>query len=151
MPDGVSITKVEAADALNAQVLSEDPKFKPPYVPKTDAVTFNTTEPTPWVRVYAQGFKSGQVDTWMMPAADIKGLSAEQIASKYSLPQVPTHITDVVVPPGIEMRATVANDIKIFADTSVAGNGGGGGVQFEVLIPRSKLPSDWFTNPRPLK
>jgi len=103
--------------------------------------------------VYAESSRSGQVDSWMMRAADVRGLNAEQIASKYALPQVPTHITDVGVPAGIEMRATVANDIKIFENTSVAGNGGGGGVQFEVLTkPRNdKEFASWFTNPRRLK
>lgn len=51
------------------------------------------------------------------------------------------------------MRTTIANDIRIFEGKSVAGNGGGGGVQFEVLNPPAK-PSDfekWFTNPRPIK
>lgn len=114
---------------------------------------FKTTQPTDFVRVYVEGGRSGQADTWVMPAAEVKGLSAEQIASKYALPQVPTHITDVKVPAGVQMRATSAGDINIFPSSSLGGNGGGGGVQFEVLSKPAKL-SDferWFTNARPLK
>ncbi len=86
----------------------------------------------------------------MMKAREIEGLSAKQIASKYSLPQLPTMLTEVQVPSGVEMRATIANDIQI--KDGVGGNGGGGGVQFEVL-GGVKGPSfeDWFINARPLK
>ncbi|WP_268894732.1 hypothetical protein [Hydrogenophaga sp. BPS33] len=40
----------------------------------------------------------------MMRADDIKGLTPEQTASKYALPQVPTHVADVTVPAGNTMR-----------------------------------------------
>lgn len=61
-------------------------------------------------------------------------------------------MTKVTVPPNTQIRVTVANDITIFPDKSIAGNGGGGGVQFEVLNP-PKGPSfgDWFSNPRVIK
>jgi hypothetical protein len=60
------------------------------------------------------------------------------------LARAPTYITDVKVPAGTEIRASIANGIL--------GNGGGG-VQFEIV----KKPVDdrafanWFVNPRPLQ
>ncbi len=38
-----------------------------------------------------------KVGNWVMKKEDIKGLSATQIAKKYSLPQVPNMITDVKI------------------------------------------------------
>lgn len=91
----------------------------------------------------------GQASSWMMRESDIKGLTAEQIASKYALPQVPTMRTDVTLPPGQQLRVTVANDIQI--KQGIGGNGGGGGVQFEVLIQEGiEIPPSWFSNPRAL-
>ena len=88
-----------------------------------------------------------------MSASEVKGLSIEQIASKYALPQLPTHMTDVLVPAGSSLRVTVANDISIFPGKSLGGNGGGGGVQFEVLNPPKDLDDfkKWFANPRLIK
>src|SRR5690606_8768392 len=64
------------------------------------------------VRVYVQEEnKSSLAGSWMMRSDDIKGLTPEQIASKYALPQVPTHIADVAVPAGQTMRVSVANDV----------------------------------------
>lgn len=87
---------------------------------------------------------------WMFRAEDVAGLSAEQIASKYALPQIPTMATDVTVPAGQQLRVSIANDVQI--KQGIGGNGGGGGVQFEVLLPSgTQTPSSWFPNPRPLE
>jgi hypothetical protein len=81
-----------------------------------------------------------------MKQQDIQGLSGEQIAQKFSLPQVPNTVSKVTIPAGQEMQASVANNIlqgKV---------NGGGGVQFEIKMPASeKVDSTWFTNPKPLK
>jgi hypothetical protein len=55
-----------------------------------------------------------------------------------------TYITDVKVPAGTEIRASIANGIL--------GNGGGG-VQFEIVqVPLKPAEFDqWFVNQRPLK
>ena len=81
----------------------------------------------------------------------IKGLSPGQIASKYALPQVPTHMADMTVPACQTMRVSVANDVQI--RQGVGGNGGGGGVQFEVTSKPERLSDfeKWFSNPRALK
>jgi hypothetical protein len=62
--------------------------------------------------------------------------------------QVPTHITDVRVPETRILRVTVANDINIYPNRSIGGNGGGGGVQFEIL---DQVKDTWFFNQRRLK
>lgn len=54
------------------------------------------------------------------------------------------------LPAGQQLRVTVANDIQI--KQGIGGNGGGGGVQFEVLnAPKGPAFESWFTNPRPIK
>ena len=87
----------------------------------------------------------------MLRSDDIKGLTPEQIASMYALPQVPTHMADVTVPAGQTMRVSVANDVKI--RKGVGGNGGGGGVQFEVTSQPKDIAEfrSWFSNPLPIK
>jgi len=56
-------------------------------------VRFETKTPSEFVRVYApQEGGKGQASTWMMRASEIKGLNAQQIASKYALPHVLANI-----------------------------------------------------------
>ncbi|MBT9463868.1 hemagglutinin repeat-containing protein [Hydrogenophaga sp.] len=151
LPEGARVTEVIATNKANAEVLAADALFKPPYIPNAQIVTVQTTQPDAFVRVFVQeANKSELAGTWMMRAKDIKGLSPEQIASKYALPQVPTHVADVSVPAGNSLRVSVANDVHI--KQGLGGNGGGGGVQFEVLS-RPSVDADferWFTNPRRL-
>lgn len=87
-----------------------------------------------------------------MRADDIKGLTPEQIASKFSLPQVPTMVTDVKVPAGVKMEVSTANGISPGASKGIltGDNVGVGGVQFQIKSS-GRLPADWFTNPRPIK
>ncbi len=152
LPEGAKVTAIDNANAINATVVGGNPSFKPPYVPDTKIVTVQTTQPESFVRVYVQeANKSSLAGSWMMRSDDIKGLSPEQIASKYALPQVPTHMAEVAVPPGQTMRVSVANDVQI--RQGVGGNGGGGGVQFEVTS-RPSIDGEfesWFKNPRALK
>ena len=87
----------------------------------------------------------------MMRADDIVSLTPEQIVSKCALPQVPTYMAEVTVPAGNTLRVSVANDVQI--KQGLGGNGGGGGVQCEV-ISRPSIDVEfesWFTNPRRLK
>jgi hypothetical protein len=79
-------------------------------------------------------------------------LTPQQIASKFSLPQVPDMMTDVTVPPNTMMEASVANGVSPKADKGIftGGNGGGGGVQFQIQIPRQYLDSSWFAKGEPL-
>lgn len=114
-------------------------------------MTIQTLEPTHIGRMYSNGPDgSPQVAGWMFKAEDVAGLSPEQIASKYSLPQIPNMRTDVAVPAGQQLRVSVANDIQI--KQGIGGNGGGGGVQFEVLNPpKPDEFASWSNNPSSLK
>jgi len=134
-----------SADALNESAAAGKPGYLPPYIPNTETVTFTTMQADRYVRVYVSGPGSVQTGTWLMRAADIEGLSPAQIASKYALPQIPNAVTDVTIPAGQSLRASVANDIQI--RQGIGGNGGGGGVQFEVL---GRVSNSWFSNPRGL-
>jgi len=152
LPDGAKVTSVQSADEINAEILGRNPNFSAPYAPDTRLISVQTAQPETFVRVYVQeANKSELAGSWMMRPEDIAGLTPEQIASKYALPQVPTHVADVRVPAGNTLRVSVANDVQI--KQGLGGNGGGGGVQCEV-ISRPSIDVEfesWFTNPRRLK
>lgn len=144
LPQGASVSKIENTSELNSDSIKEG--YKPPYVANTDAVQFATDKPTDYVRYYykdpATG-KDNQSSTWMVRAEDVQGLSPEQVASKYSLGYIPNMKVDITVPAGQTTRASTASDIQY--GNGIGGNGGGGGVQFEVLIPKgTKIPPSWF-------
>lgn len=105
--------------------------------------------------MFVEGGESRQIDSWVMRAEDIKGLTPEQIASKYGLPQVPTMVGDVSIPAGTKLNVSAANGISPNASKGIftGDNVGGGGVQFQIQT-RPANPSNfarWFSNPRPLK
>ncbi len=75
-----------------------------------------------------------------MRSSDIAGLSSQQIASKFSLKNVPDMIVDVVVPSGTKMYTGKAG--KLFG-------GDGGGQQF--FVANTRLDANYFTNARPLR
>lgn len=141
------------ADQLNAAVVKRNPEYIPPYKPGTNSVVIETNGPTKFLRYYTEAQNSSELQGyWILRSSDIKGLTSEQIASKFSLPQVPTHVAEVTVPTGTKLRATIANDVNIFPDRSLGGNGGGGGVQFEILNPPNVTTfKHWFSNPVRLK
>ncbi|WP_428023614.1 hemagglutinin repeat-containing protein [Arcobacter sp.] len=146
LPSNIKVDKISSSNTLNEKIISEKPKYQAPYVPDTKIVDFTTTTETQWVRVYKNGTESKLEGNWVMKKEDIEGLSAQQIAQKYSLPQVPDMITDVTVPAGNKMQASIANNIF---EGEV---NGGGGVQFEIKLPNNvKPPKTWFPSPpRPL-
>jgi filamentous hemagglutinin len=142
--EGTVYVKTDANLLNLRQIAAED---KPSYLPDTKVVGFSMNKPTEYVRVYNPTGKSNQAGGWMMRAEDVAGLSAEQIAAKYSLPEIPSMITNVSVPAGTKIEVSVANNIFLGADK------GGGGLQFRV-VNRPTKPGEfnsWFTNPKDLK
>ncbi|MDM7943954.1 MAG: DUF637 domain-containing protein, partial [Hydrogenophaga sp.] len=147
LPWGSRVTGLRPADAANAAAKASG--FGSPFVPGSSIVEIEIEQGAKFVRVF--GGDSPQGGTWIMRADDVVGLTPQQIASKYALPQVPTKITDVRLPSGVKIEASVAGAISPNASQGVftGDNGGGGGVQFQIRYT-GKLPSDWFVNERPL-
>jgi filamentous hemagglutinin len=75
----------------------------------------------------------------MMREEAIKGLTAEQIQNKYSLPNKPTFISDVNVPAETRIRTG-----------TVAANFGGGQGARQYQWINTKVPGSAITNTRPI-
>jgi len=107
---------------------------RPPYEPHTRVVNYTTTEPETFVRVHGSG---NQTRPWVMRAEDIKGLSPAQIKAKYNLPDIPTKVSEVKVPPGTDIRSEMIGKNK-FGNSE-------GAVQYEIIMPEGKeVPKAWF-------
>lgn len=65
-----------------------------------------------------------QAGRWLVKSSDVEGLTASQIRDKLALPQLPTHVSDVIVPAGARLRIGQA--------APQPGWGAGGGVQVRV-------------------
>lgn len=99
------------------------------------------------------GFRVGvQGDTELIGGA----IASNQVAvaqglNEFTTDGTLTHIADVRVPAGNTLRVSVANDVQI--QQGLGGNGGGGGVQFEVTSKPKDVAEfrGWFSNPRTIK
>jgi hypothetical protein len=119
-----------SSDEVNATF----PKgWKPPFQPGTRITEYTTTTSDQFVRVHDP---SNQGGAWIMRKEAIQGLTPQQISSKYSLPTVPTMMSDVNVPIGTRIRMG-----------NVAANFGGseGAIQYQLL---QQIPPSSFTNIR---
>lgn len=152
LPPGAKVTGVSDANAINAQAIADG--FQAPFIPGTQVVDIMTGQSSGFVRVYVEPpGASLRVGSWVMRAEDIAGLTPAQIASKFSLPQVPTMVTDVTVPAGTKLQVSSANGISPNGAKGLltGDNAGGGGVQFQIRIPKDEpVPANWFSNARPL-
>ena len=84
------------------------------------------TQPLYFVRVYNPSTGSNQVGGWIMRAADVRGLTPQQIRDRFALPAVPTMITYVLVPPNVA-------PLWVGYAGPIAGWGQGGGEQLYVM------------------
>ena len=93
-----------------------------------------------FVRVfsYNEDGTSNKLGYWLMRKSDIEGLTPLEIADKFALPKVPTHICDVIVDPDFVLQTGIANPVE--------GWGDGGGQQFDTMGVR--LPRTAFINER---
>ena len=89
------------------------------------------TDVDSFVRVHGE---LNQARSWMMRASDVEGLSANQIAEKFNLPEVPTRISRVDIPPGTPLRAGQVG-------RNIWGNSEGA-IQFQIMVP--KADEKWF-------
>ena len=110
---------------------------KAPYSEAFDVVEGTTTRELKLVRVHGENNK---ISGWMMDASEIKGLSPQEIQNKFALPELPTQVSDVLVPSGTQVRIGVAGKVD--------GWGNGGGVQVQAL---QDIPHNAFTNTRNLE
>ena len=94
--------------------------------------------PTKFVRVYvSKGSGDKGRGVWIVRKSEIIGKTPEEIKDMLSLPQTPTHVSDVKIPEGVKMRRGEAAQNKF---------GNGGAEQFEIFD--NKVPEEWFSNPR---
>ena len=115
------------------------PNYDPPYKPNSKVTEFTTTQEEIFVRVHGENNKGGQ---WMMHESAIRGLSPEEIKEKFSLPEVPTHKTTVVVPKGTRIRSGKINPLLSFGGIDKNAK------QFQLL---ERIPDECFKNTKPLK
>ena len=121
---GMSYTrrKVVTAESRNA-VWQTRGYTKPPYKANTPVIELKTGQQTKFVRV-GTTLDERADGSWIMRAEDIQGLTAHQIQDKYVLPDPPTQICDVHVPPGQQIYVGIAGKIENY--------GNGGGIQFDL-------------------
>ena len=81
-----------------------------PYKPNQKAQIIELTKDTKFVRTY-DGENSGMYGSWIMKYDDIKGLTPEQIADKFALPQVPKYMCDCTLPAGTQLRTGECNPL----------------------------------------
>ena len=95
------------------------------------------TQPMYFVRLYNPTSSINQTGAWIMRAADVRGLTPEQLRDRFALPAVPTMITYVLVPPNVA-------PLWVGYAGPIAGWGQGGAEQFYLM---SKLHDYKYNNP----
>ncbi len=97
-----------------------------------------------YVRVfhYHPDNTSNMLGGWIMRLKDIEGLTAEEIADKYSLPKVPTHMCDVILPSDFILQMGIAGPVSEWGRV-------GGGLQFDTF--GKDLPKEVFKNKRKIE
>lgn len=98
-----------------------------PYKDGTMADVIQLKENARFVRTY-DGENSGKAGSWVMKYEDIEGLSPEQIADKFALPQVPKYMCDVEIPAGTFLRTGECNPLYGWQ---------GGGQQYDLMGVRT--------------
>ena len=131
--------KTESAATTNAYFYNKGYTV-PPVKHGTNAYVVTLTrktKPGEFVRVYGGG-AGGQEGQFIMRAKDIKGLTPQEIQTKFALPgNPPTHVVDVILPKGTTIRYSTAN--AIFEQP-------GGGLQIDLMGQHI----NGFINSRPL-
>jgi len=105
----------------------------PPYKPGSRALEFEANRSLRFVRVHNNGAVgpngeklSGQQGGFVVREREVLGLTPAQIQQKLGLKDMPTHITDVIVPEGAAMRLGLVGPQPNFGMQ-------GGGIQYQLL------------------
>ncbi len=119
----------------------------PPYKVGTRVYEFTTDKEIKdhFVRVYSHNRAAGY---WIVEKGAIRGKTSGEIKDLLSLPVEPTHIVDVVIPPGVAIRKGIVN--PMFDST-----GNRFSIQYEIAMERRSVADDklfesFFQNPRSL-
>ena len=131
-----NVINFDSAENVN-EILKQSGYTNSPYKIETNVTTIQLIEDTDFVRVYTENITS-EKGQWVMEYEEIQGLSPKEIKDKFALPYEPTHICDVKIPAGTEVRFGIANEVLEW--------GGGGGLQFDLMGQYFNT----FDNPRPL-
>ena len=138
----------EKHDAATTNQRFTDKGKEPPYAPNTEVRSFVTGTDENYVRYYAEGTTSKMDGGWMMLKSDTVGLSPKELQQQFGLPNEPTHMVDVTIPPQTQMETGVAGQIDFKNGSGLLE---GGGQQYNIY---GEIPDDvWptlFTNPRKL-
>ncbi|PWC56377.1 autotransporter outer membrane beta-barrel domain-containing protein [Azospirillum sp. TSO22-1] len=115
-------------------------QVNPPFEPGTTAYVVRTTQPFVAVRSYVSPRdlpgKAGQTGGWIMPIAEMRGLTRARILDRWALPVYSdgtrnNTMTLVVVPAGVSFWSGVAGPITDAVDGTGTW-GRGGGIQYYV-------------------
>lgn len=117
-----------SADEINATFPEG---WAPPYKPNTRVTEFTNTVDDVYVRVHGE---SNMARSWMMKREAVSGLKAQEIKSKYTLPELPSFMSEVHVPAGTRIRTGKVNPVF---------EGVGNATQYELL---QRLPVSAFKN-----
>lgn len=135
------ILKIVDAAIINSR-LAKVGYVNPPFKFGTDVFELIARTKGDYVRVYT-GDRMARA--WIMKKEAIQGLTPAQIAKKYSLPEIPTHIVDVHVPAGTELYRGRANWLDLISGGKRPDDALDGAVQY---LLKEKLDLKYFTNAR---
>lgn len=142
---GHKITGMQSAEEANAAFVAKHPTWEAPYQPGTQVIHFTAKNGDHFVRVHFGEAKAA--GEWLLRRDALNGLTPEQIQIKYSLPNVPTHISDVYVPAGTKMsRGRVGDILKKVSDIETASTPEGA-VQYKL---EEHISKGSFKNTQPI-
>ncbi len=124
--------------------LTELDEFQPAHDPDGTVYEMETnTDFNRFVRLVREDQKNAPAGEFLIPKEEYDTITAspgglEKLMDMYAIPEQKTHISEVTLPPGVEVRISNA-----------AGNdfGSGGGIQVEIM---DDLSRKWFDDARPV-
>lgn len=132
LASGKYARRADVSYRLASEVNAAYPEgYASPYKPGTRVTEFTTKVDDVYARVHGE---DNMARSWMMKREAVEGLTANQVQSKYALPEVPTYMSEVHVPAGIRIRTGIVNPIF---------DGVGNATQYELL---QRLPASAFKN-----